>query len=123
MVTGDHDGGMSTRTDLRGPGLGSVAAPPFQSEPTPPLGLRIPAGALRWPYCHDSCQLSESVVCRDCLARQHDECWDEAEACAACGSTERLITAAEAERFAKAEARRALAADASSASVGETWPT
>ena len=91
---------MSTRIDLPRP-----VRPALADDPTPPLALRVPAGALRCPYCHEGCAPAGSAVCQDCLARHHGECWDEAQACAACGSAARLITAAEAERSARIAAR------------------
>lgn len=51
-------------------------------------------GTLRCPYCHDGCEPSGSVACRDCLARHHATCWQEQGACSSCGSTHRLVAEA-----------------------------
>ena len=46
---------------------------------------------MRCPYCHESCRPVGAVVCQECLGRHHTGCWEEHGACAACGSTRRLV--------------------------------
>lgn len=58
-------------------------------EPVSELEVVVPA--LRCPYCHDACAPRDSVVCRDCLARHHGECWSERGACSACNASVRLV--------------------------------
>jgi hypothetical protein len=42
----------------------------------------------RCPYCHSGCSPDdENIVCNDCLARHHRECWEESGACVTCSST------------------------------------
>ena len=40
---------------------------------------------IKCPYCLDSNFDSKFTYCRGCGARQHDTCWFEHKACAACG--------------------------------------
>lgn len=46
----------------------------------------------RCPYCHADCfPASKNVVCRDCLARHHPDCWAETGRCSSCSSTIRML--------------------------------
>tara|TARA_R110002072_G_scaffold223699_2_gene380740 strand:- start:430 stop:918 length:489 start_codon:yes stop_codon:yes gene_type:complete len=54
--------------------------------------VRVKSSPTRCPFCHDTCEASgEDVVCHDCLARHHSECWSENGACAACSSATALV--------------------------------
>jgi len=54
--------------------------------------VRVQSSPTRCPFCHDTCQADgEDVVCHDCLARHHAECWGENGACAACSSPKALV--------------------------------
>lgn len=54
-------------------------------------GLKVApvAGLGTCPYCHDQVEKAEGVACTDCLARHHEECWDEHKECATCGGISR----------------------------------
>ena len=55
----------------------------------------VQVSTQRCPFCHEAVERAQAHVCRDCLARQHPDCWREHGACASCGSDQRLIGAAE----------------------------
>jgi hypothetical protein len=44
----------------------------------------------RCPYCHDAVDTAAGVACAGCLARHHEECWDEHKQCASCAGTSRF---------------------------------
>ncbi len=49
-------------------------------------------GPLRCPFCHDRIDLNgQWVACSRCLARHHDECWEDGRKCGACGGTSALV--------------------------------
>ena len=48
--------------------------------------VRVEGAPTRCPFCHESCSADEALVCRDCLARHHSECWGESGSCGSCGS-------------------------------------
>lgn len=54
--------------------------------------VEIDKSPTRCPYCHENVKLAEDVwvVCADCLARHHKECWQDAARCCACGQTAHL---------------------------------
>jgi hypothetical protein len=53
--------------------------------------LEVRGAPTRCPYCHEEATASADVlVCQDCLARHHAECWRERNACSSCSSTRRL---------------------------------
>lgn len=54
-----------------------------------PVKLAPVAGLGRCPYCHDEVEKAAGVACTDCLARHHEECWDEHRECASCGGVSR----------------------------------
>jgi F-box protein 11 len=51
--------------------------------------IEVGRSPTRCPYCHDDVKPAESgwVVCRDCLARHHKECWEDSARCSSCGQT------------------------------------
>ena len=51
--------------------------------------VEIDRSPTRCPYCHENVRLAEDawVVCAECLARHHKECWQDALRCSACGQT------------------------------------
>ncbi|HZU99050.1 MAG TPA: hypothetical protein VFF73_20245, partial [Planctomycetota bacterium] len=52
--------------------------------------IEVRGGPTRCPYCHDDVSSGpENVVCRECLARHHPDCWRGA--CAVCSSSNRLV--------------------------------
>lgn len=59
-------------------------------EPSERSDVRVGHGPLRCPFCHEDVSPERSVVCQDCLARHHDECWTESASCSSCGSLRRL---------------------------------
>lgn len=63
-------------------------------EKAPAAGARVdarslPAARTTCPFCRTDVAEGEGVVCARCLARQHEACWDEGGACAACRHVER----------------------------------
>lgn len=48
--------------------------------------LRVGSQVNRCPFCHETVHSAESVVCQDCLARHHEDCWTEGGACSSCSS-------------------------------------
>src|SRR5271155_4603745 len=49
--------------------------------------IEVDRSPTRCPYCHDDVKPAEDawVVCTDCLARHHKECWQDSARCASCG--------------------------------------
>ncbi len=77
-----------TRADPEKPGPGPA------EEPAPRDDVRIVGGSKhRCPFCHEDVDAEDprGVVCGGCLARHHDECWLERQACSACAGTRRLV--------------------------------
>lgn len=77
-----------TRDDERKPGPGPA------EEPAPRDDVRVVGGSKhRCPFCHEGVDAEDpkGVVCGGCLARHHDECWLERQACSACAGTRRLV--------------------------------
>jgi hypothetical protein len=77
-----------TRTDPGKPGPGPA------EEPAPRDDVRVVGGSKhRCPFCHEGVDAEDprGVVCGGCLARHHDECWVERQACSACAGTRRLV--------------------------------
>lgn len=68
-----------------------VVAPRPAPRPAPRIAPPQPRPAPqgRCPFCHEDVDARACVVCALCLARHHDDCWDEGGACAACRGTER----------------------------------
>lgn len=64
---------------------------PAPAEVAPRDDVRVLAN--RCPYCHEAVRVDADrwVSCRDCQGRHHEDCWDEAAACSACGGAVRLI--------------------------------
>ncbi len=54
-------------------------------------GLRLPGSPTRCPFCHDDVATQGAVACGECLARHHEECWNEQGVCASCRSAVRLV--------------------------------
>jgi hypothetical protein len=53
----------------------------------------VVANAHRCPFCHEPVTLeSDWLACRQCLARHHTACWQEANRCAACTGESALVT-------------------------------
>jgi hypothetical protein len=54
--------------------------------------IEVSGSKARCPYCHGDVASSEStVVCQDCLARHHAECWKAKGNCSSCRSPNRLV--------------------------------
>jgi hypothetical protein len=61
-------------------------------EPAARDDVRAASSPVRCPYCHSdvSPDARDWVVCRACLARHHEACWNEGGACASCRATEAI---------------------------------
>jgi hypothetical protein len=65
--------------------------------------LDMQRSPTRCPYCHETCVASDpNVVCSQCLARHHTDCWDTHGACSNCSAPDRMerVEAPEAESTA-----------------------
>ncbi len=51
--------------------------------------VEVGRSPTRCPYCHENLNPAEDVwvVCTDCLARHHKECWQDSARCCSCGQT------------------------------------
>src|SRR5947209_6042592 len=70
--------------------------PPEPLAQLPPRDdVRAAASPVRCPYCHEDVRPDSRdwVACRACLARHHQGCWNESNACASCRGTEKLVGA------------------------------
>lgn len=74
-------------------GSRAAAAPQARELHVEGSKVRVHSSPTRCPFCHDTCDATgEDVVCHDCLARHHSECWSEnGAACAACSSPAALV--------------------------------
>lgn len=72
---------------------GKEPKPKSTPEPAPEVEADPRVVANRCPFCRESVRPEEErwVVCAQCLARQHAECWDEGGRCAACNHTQRML--------------------------------
>lgn len=54
--------------------------------------LAIQSNARRCSYCHVQVEAEAGkVVCQDCLAVVHEDCWNEGGACPTCAGGRRLV--------------------------------
>lgn len=53
----------------------------------------VHVGLNRCPFCHEDVEPKQSVVCQECLARHHEECWTEAQECSSCRGTRCMAVA------------------------------
>lgn len=91
-----------------------------------PPKVEVDRSPTRCPYCHDNVHPAQDawVVCSDCLARHHKECWQDAPRCGACGQTSYLEPASMTQFRSPAGAARTVAGRGGDrlARPGE-WPT
>ena len=54
--------------------------------------VRVAGSPVRCPFCHEDVRREAEawVACAGCMARHHQDCWDEAGRCGSCGGAERL---------------------------------
>lgn len=83
--------------------------------------IEVNRSPTKCPYCHDDVRPAEDawVVCSDCLARHHKECWQDSARCSSCGQTSFLEPAGLTVFRAPAPTR---AASPKTARQGD-WPT
>src|SRR5579859_1737518 len=51
--------------------------------------VEVNRSPTRCPYCHEDVKPAQDawVVCADCLARHHKDCWQDGGRCSSCGQT------------------------------------